>query len=111
MTKQELLDETIIKEERQVPFGEVEIHEHAHVKIEHDDEETKVKVKPEVEGSLQPTVKKEQEDEKTSPFFASGEPQIKKEQEDEGIIDLAAKHGTDKTNLDKEAADIEDLVT
>ncbi|KAG0045981.1 DNA N-glycosylase and apurinic/apyrimidinic (AP) lyase [Gryganskiella cystojenkinii] len=109
-TKQELMDEIIIKDEKQEPFGEVEIHEHVHLKMEHDEDETGVKVKSELD---EPVIKKEiQWDETTSPFFSGNEPQIKKEQEEEGgIIDIAAKHGIDKTNLNKEAADIEDLLT
>ncbi|GJJ76916.1 endonuclease III [Entomortierella parvispora] len=110
-SKKEALKEEI-QEERVEPFGEVEIHSPTVVKLEHDDDNVD---KENDKSDPEPIIKEEQDEAGTSRFFGSAEdseehPQIKKE-DDGSIVDLAAKHGMDKTNLDKEAADIEDLVT
>jgi len=110
--KKEALKKEILGE-RVEAFGEVEIHSPTHVKLEHDDDN--VDKEEQAQSDSEPAIKEEQGEAETSRFFGSGEisgelPTIKKE-DDESIVDLAARHGMDNTNLDKEAADIEDLVT
>ncbi|KAF8933810.1 DNA glycosylase [Dissophora ornata] len=94
----------VVKSEMEEPFGEVEIHSvhvsHERKGVLNADEELKVEG-----GAAKDKVKQESEDE--SPYFAKEDEnnvEVKEEPQEQDI-------GKDVSNLDKESADIEDLVT
>ncbi|KAF9942904.1 DNA N-glycosylase and apurinic/apyrimidinic (AP) lyase [Mortierella alpina] len=104
-----------VKLEMEQPFGEVELHEvHVHPGASQDLLE-KVEEKLTFEEGL---VKQEEEDnEEASPFFAQGAElpsDIKQEESEEHVLhkpkSVLEELHVNSSNLEKEAADIEDLV-
>ncbi|OAQ28017.1 DNA glycosylase [Linnemannia elongata AG-77] len=113
--KKKMLLEAMIKAEREEAFGEVEIHAvHAKTENEVDDEEV---VKKEKEAD-EMKVKNEVVEDDTSPYFAQddGSVEVKEEDDSESMASSSVANGSkvsplkDTSQLEKDSADIEDLI-
>ncbi|KAF9949584.1 DNA N-glycosylase and apurinic/apyrimidinic (AP) lyase [Mortierella alpina] len=102
-----------VKLEMEQPFGEVELHEvHVHPSAGEDPLE-----KEEGNSTLEDGSVKQEEDEEASPFFAQMAElpsEIKQEESEERVLhkpkSVLEELHVNSSNLEKEAADIEDLV-
>lgn len=100
-----------VKLEMEQAFGEVQLHEvHVHATADLENEKENLKLEDE-------TVKREEEDNQESPFFAQEAEvpsEIKQEESEEHILhkpkSVLEELHVNASNLEKEAADIEDLV-
>ncbi|KAG0069202.1 DNA N-glycosylase and apurinic/apyrimidinic (AP) lyase [Linnemannia elongata] len=114
--KKKMLLEAMIKAEREEAFGEVEIHAvHAKTENEVDDEEV---VKKEKKEADEMKVKNEVVEDDTSPYFAQddGSVEVKEEDDSESMASSSVANGSkvsplkDTSQLEKDSADIEDLI-
>ncbi|KAH7044991.1 DNA glycosylase [Linnemannia elongata] len=114
--KKKMLLEAMIKAEREEAFGEVEIHAvHAKTENEVDDEEI---VKKEKKEADEMKVKNEVVEDDTSPYFAQddGSVEVKEEDDSESMASSSVANGSkvsplkDTSQLEKDSADIEDLI-
>lgn len=114
--KKKMLLEAMIKAEREEAFGEVEIHAvHAKTENEVDDEEV---VKKEKKEADEMKVKNEVVEDDTSPYFAQddGSVEVKEEDDSESMASSSVASGSkvsplkDTSQLEKDSADIEDLI-
>ncbi|KAF9296243.1 DNA N-glycosylase and apurinic/apyrimidinic (AP) lyase [Linnemannia elongata] len=114
--KKKMLLEAMIKAEREEAFGEVEIHAvHAKTENEIDDEEV---VKKEKKEADEMKVKNEVVEDDTSPYFAQddGSVEVKEEDDSESMASSSVANGSkvsplkDTSQLEKDSADIEDLI-
>ncbi|KAG9065343.1 DNA N-glycosylase and apurinic/apyrimidinic (AP) lyase [Linnemannia hyalina] len=114
--KKKMVLEAAIKEEREEAFGEVEIHA-VHTKTE-DEADDKEVVKKEKEEAGAAKVKNEVVEGDSSPYFAQDAGSVKvKEEEESGVMASSSEvNGSkvsqlkDTSQLEKESADIEDLI-
>lgn len=117
--QKKMLLEATIKAEREEAFGEVEIHAvHTKTENEADDEEA---VKKEKEEAVAVKVKNEAVEGETSSYFSqdAGSVKVKEEEEDEeeGVMaSSSVVNGSkvsplkDTSQLERDSADIEDLI-
>lgn len=114
--KKKMLLEATIKAEREEAFGEVEIHAvHTKTEDEADDEEVVKKEKKEA-GAVK--VKNEEVEGETSSYFAqdAGSVKIKEEGEEGVMASSSVVNGSkvsplkDTSQLERDSADIEDLI-
>jgi isopentenyldiphosphate isomerase len=114
--KKKMLREAMVKAEREEAFGEVEIHRVHHIKTEAevDDEEVVRKEKQEA-GEVK--VKNEVMEGKASQYFSQDAASVKvKEEEESEMVSSAVINGStasllkDTSQLERDSADIEDLI-